>query len=69
MTERFFRDSLVPPEWGRKTFEQLKLRGVEGEFSTLKNTLHELKKNELVDLEKWLLELLPPLESDLQNKL
>lgn len=57
------------PDWGRKTFDELKKRGVTGDFSMLKNTLHELKKNELVELEKWLLEILPPLESDLQNKL
>jgi phospholipase/carboxylesterase len=42
---------------------------VEGDFTPLKNTLHELKKSELLDLEKWFQELLPPLESDLHNKL
>lgn len=59
----------MPLEWGKKTFEELTKRGVEGEFTSLKNTLHELKKNELLELEKWLGELLPPLDSDLQNKL
>lgn len=63
------RDTLVPPEWGQKTFEELKKRGVEGEYTSLKNTLHELKKSELLELEKWLCELLPPHENDLQNKL
>jgi phospholipase/carboxylesterase len=59
----------VPTAWGRKTFEELKKRGVQGEFTPLRNTLHELKRSEMLDLEKWLAELLPPLESDLQNKL
>jgi predicted esterase len=74
LSARFFkfisyRDTLVPPEWGLKTYEELKARGVEGSFDSLKNTLHELKKNELLELEKWFQEILPPLESDLNNKL
>lgn len=64
-----YRDTLVPPEWGRRAFEELTKRGVEGDFTSLKNTLHELKKSELLELEKWLLEILPPLDGDLQNKL
>jgi phospholipase/carboxylesterase len=47
----------------------LKARGVVGEFIPVKNTLHELKKSELLELEKWLNEILPPLDRDLQNKL
>jgi hypothetical protein len=69
LSKFYFRDTLVPPDWGIKTFDELKKRGIEGDFITLKNTLHELKKNELLDLEKWISEILPPLESDLQNKL
>lgn len=65
----FHSDTLVPPAWGRKTFDELKARGVKGEFIPIKNTLHELKKSEMLELEKWLQEILPPLESDLQNKL
>lgn len=64
-----YRDTLVLPEWGRKTFDELQKRGVSGSFTPLKNTLHELKKIELLELEKWLFETIPPLESDLQNKL
>lgn len=63
------RDSLVLPEWGRKTFDELTRRGVKGDYTELKNTLHELKKNEMIELEKWIQEVVPPLESDLQNKL
>jgi predicted HAD superfamily phosphohydrolase YqeG len=59
----------VPHSWGETTFEELSKRGVKGEFTSIKNTLHELKKNELLELEKWLSETLPPLDSDLPNKL
>lgn len=59
----------MPAEWGRKTFEELRKRGVTGDFTALRNTLHELKRTEMLDLEKWLNEIVPPLESDLQNKL
>lgn len=54
------RDTLVPLEWGQKTFENLLKLGVKGEFTPLKNTLHELKRQELLDLEKWILHKLPP---------
>lgn len=63
------RDTLVPPEWGRRTFDELQKRGIQGDYTSLKNTLHELKKSELLELEKWMSTVLPPLESDLQNKL
>lgn len=64
------RDTLVLPEWGKKTYEDLKAHNVQdAEFFPLRNTLHELKKQELVKLEQWISELLPPLDTDLQNKL
>lgn len=60
---------MVPIDWGKKTFDELTKRGVKGDFIPIKNTLHELKKSELLDLEKWLGEILPPLDNELQNKL
>lgn len=63
------RDSLVPSEWGRKTYDQLCALGVRGEFVMLKNTMHELKIKEMVELQQWIVDTLPPLESDLANKL
>lgn len=65
----FYRDTLVPMAWGKQTFDELTKRGVKGEFIPIRNTLHELKKSELLDVENWLREILPPLETDLQNKL
>jgi len=59
----------VPIDWGKKTFEELKKRGIKGDLVPIRNTLHELKKSELLDLENWLGEILPPLENELQNKL
>lgn len=63
------RDTLVRPEWGSTTFNKLQEMGVEGEFTMVKNTLHELKVRELVQLQEWLAKVLPPLESDISNKL
>ncbi|XP_017017662.1 lysophospholipase-like protein 1 [Drosophila kikkawai] len=63
------RDTLVPPDWGMETFENLKKLGVKGTFHPLKNTLHELKTASISDLEKWIREKLPPLEGPVPNKL
>lgn len=63
------RDMLVRSEWGSTTFNKLQELGVVGEFVTLKNTMHELKTNEIVQLQEWLTKVLPPLEGDISNKL
>lgn len=63
------RDSLVPQSWGKETYDELLTLGATGEFKSLKNTLHELKANELLEIQEWILKLLPPLENDIQNKL
>lgn len=63
------RDSLVPLDWGKKTYEQLTALGVKGKFIELKNTMHELKTNEILEIQEWIAQLLPPLDSDLANKL
>lgn len=63
------RDSLVPISWGKETFEKLIAHGVKGEFVPLKNTMHELKTNEIIQLVEWINASLPPLETDLANKL
>lgn len=63
------RDSLVPLSWGKESFDELVTLGVTGEFKPLKNTLHELKANQLLEIQDWILKLLPPLESDISNKL
>ncbi|KAK5644138.1 hypothetical protein RI129_007983 [Pyrocoelia pectoralis] len=51
-------DDLVPIKWGKTTFETLTSLGVKGDFVSLPNTLHELKKKELEELFKWIRELL-----------
>lgn len=65
----FFHSSLVPMSWGKDTYDELTRLGVPGEFKTLKNTLHELKAAELLEIQEWISKLVPPLESDIQNKL
>lgn len=63
------RDTLVRPDWGSTTFAKLQELGVNGEFVTLKHTMHELKTKELVQIQEWLAKTLPPIESDINNKL
>lgn len=53
-------DTLVELEWGRAAYEKLQSFGVKGEFTVLKNTLHELKKKELEKLMEWIGKVLPP---------
>uniref|UniRef100_A0A7G3AND7 palmitoyl-protein hydrolase n=2 Tax=Lutzomyia longipalpis TaxID=7200 RepID=A0A7G3AND7_LUTLO len=63
------RDTLVPIKWGMETFNNLQDLNVKGNFVPVRNTMHELKKSELLQLQEWILSVLPPLESDLTNKL
>lgn len=63
------RDTLVPMDWGRNTFDKLTELGVQGEFVPLRNTLHELKTREITQLIEWINANLPPVDSDLVNKL
>lgn len=61
---------MVPPAWGRTSFEELQKLNVEGEFVPLKNTMHELKKHELLRLMEWIEKTLPQQDQDVpQNKL
>lgn len=62
-------DTLVQCDWGKTTFDQLTGLGIKAEFTTLKNTLHELKKKEMQDISEWLVKILPADHKDLQNKL
>ena len=54
------KDTLVPMSWGESTFNQLSNLGVKGEFIPIKNTLHELKRNELEKLLQWITNIIPP---------
>lgn len=63
------RDTLVPMEWGKESFNQLVTLGIKADFTPISNTLHELKKRELLDIQEWVQYKLPPLNGDLQNKL
>lgn len=58
------RDTLVPISWGQKTHRDLTKLGICAEFIPLKNTMHELKKNEIEGLFQWIQKILPPLELD-----
>ncbi|KAG5895629.1 hypothetical protein JTB14_017738 [Gonioctena quinquepunctata] len=58
------RDSLVPISWGHKSHQELTKLGVQGEFVTIKNTMHELKKHEILGVFDWIQKILPPLETN-----
>ncbi|KAL7048100.1 hypothetical protein ACKWTF_003213 [Chironomus riparius] len=62
-------DPFIPMKWGVKTFEELKTRGVKGDFIPVKSNSHELKSRMLIDVENWIREIVPPLQSDIANKL
>ncbi|XP_039968455.1 lysophospholipase-like protein 1 isoform X1 [Bactrocera tryoni] len=53
------KDELVPLYWGKETFEKLTKLGVNGQFITLDNALHELKKQQILDIRDWILKKLP----------
>lgn len=63
------KDEAIPYNWGRIAFSELTRCGVRGEFFTLKDVKHEMKSEEILQLERWIGEILPLLESDLVNKL
>ncbi|KAJ8952970.1 hypothetical protein NQ314_007446 [Rhamnusium bicolor] len=58
------RDTMVPISWGQKTYQDLIKLGISAEFIPIKNTMHELKKNEIQGLFQWIQKILSPLESD-----
>lgn len=60
---------MVPLEWGKTSFDELQKLNVEGEFVSLKNTMHELKKRELLELVDWIGKTLPKVDDVPQNKL
>lgn len=62
------RDTLVPLDWGKETYEKLSKLGVNGNFTTLDNALHELKKQQILDIRDWILKKVPTL-AEIQNKL
>lgn len=63
------RDKLAQHSWGKTTFDSLQQIGVNGQFFTLPNAAHELTVKELVEIKKWIAQKLPPMETDLCNKL
>lgn len=63
------RDTLVPIQWGRQSYEALEKLGIYGEFIVTKNTMHELKTRQMLQLQEWLNKILPETEADIINKL
>ncbi|XP_012276078.1 lysophospholipase-like protein 1 [Orussus abietinus] len=56
-------DALVPFTWGEETCKVLKSLGVNVEFVRLKNAYHELAREEIAYLKKWVLNILPEVTS------
>lgn len=53
-------DQLVPLKWGDESFRKLTELGVNGKFTVLQDAEHELKSEELLAIEEFILSKLPP---------
>lgn len=62
-------DDVVPHYWCTYMYRELIRLGVPIDFQSLKGIRHEIRMSELLKLEQWARELLPPLVSDLCSKL
>lgn len=63
------RDERLPHDWGRITFGELHRLGVHGEFRTIVGMKHEMRADELLQVENWLAELLPAAEIENRTRL
>lgn len=52
-------DTIVPIEWGKETYDNLKKLGVNATFVPLKNIKHELIVTEIQDFKQWVNNILP----------
>ncbi|KAL7641106.1 UNVERIFIED_CONTAM: hypothetical protein RMT77_008243 [Armadillidium vulgare] len=57
-------DNDVPISWGRNTFDKITDFGVKGVFHKLPGVKHELCKEEIIFLKQWIMELIPPDQSN-----
>lgn len=62
-------DEEILHKWGVATYQELTRLGVPGEFHTMIGIKHEIRMEQLLKVEKWARQLLPPLTSDLNHKL
>ncbi len=53
-------DTLTPHDWAVKTNEKLKQFNIHTDFSEYSDLDHEIGTNELNDVRKWILKILPP---------
>lgn len=53
-------DQLVPLKWGEESYRKLVQFGVKGNFTVLPDTEHELKRQELLSINEFILSKLPP---------
>lgn len=51
-------DDIVPEEWGRDAFDNLKKLGVNGEYNDIKNLGHSVNREEMQILFKWIKKIL-----------
>lgn len=62
-------DEVLYHEWGLYAFQKLRHLGVSGEFHTLQGVKHELRRSQLLYIEQWARQLLPPQDMYLIHKL
>lgn len=53
-------DQLVPLKWSEESYRKLVQFGVKGNFTVLPDTEHELKRQELLSINEFILSKLPP---------
>lgn len=52
-------DDSVDLSWGKATFDRLQSLGVDGEFRSFENLLHDINAEEIKYLREWINVLLP----------
>lgn len=59
------KDDLVPLDWAESSCKQLKQLGVDGELRVLEDVPHKLRAHQLNELKEWIMDVLPPISTDL----
>lgn len=62
-------DKTVLYSCGKYAYDKLTELGVKAEFKTVPHLDHDIKFAQLIEVQKWIVNILPPLTTDLPNKL
>lgn len=62
-------DEMVLHKDGQMAYHALTRLGVKADLISIPNLNHDVKYTQLITIKKWIIDLLPPLPTDLLNKL